>query len=64
MMVMQQNKAILKNYVSIRKNPDSSLGIYLTTSKVAQSRLVAKNRRLKEEKIGNIKEDSHPKVMS
>ena len=30
------------------RNPDSSLGIYLTAAKVVQCRLVAENRREKE----------------
>ena len=35
--------------VTSRRNPDSNSGIYLTSAKVAQCRLVAKNRREEEE---------------
>ena len=40
---------ILLNDVTSRRKPDSSLGIYLAAAKLAQYRLVAKNRREKEE---------------
>ena len=46
---MQKNKAGLEKYVTNINNPDLSLGIYLTTTKVAHYRLLADNRREKEE---------------
>ena len=49
MMILHQKKAILENDVTTRRNPDSSSGIYLTSAKVAQCRMVAYNRRQKEE---------------
>ena len=49
MMTIHQKKAILVNDKKSRRNPDLSLGIYLTADKVAQWRLVADNRREKEE---------------
>ena len=48
-MIMQQKKVILLNYEQSRRNPDSSLVIYLTADKVVQYRLVSKNSREKEE---------------
>ena len=47
-----------------RRNPDSTLGIYLTSVKVEQYRKVDENRIEKEDKKGNIKEDSHNKGSS
>ena len=47
--ILHQNKLISDNDVTTRNNPDSSLGIYLTATKVAQCRLVSENRRYKEE---------------
>ena len=47
MMTPHQKKVILINDETFRKNPESSLGIYLTDAKVAQYRLVADNRREK-----------------
>ena len=44
MMILQQNKLRLVNDKTSRRNPDSSSGIYLTFPKVAQYRLVDKNR--------------------
>ena len=49
MAIFQKNKARLENDVATRKNPNSNLVIYLTTAKVAQFRLVAQNKRKKEE---------------
>ena len=43
MMILQQNKVILENDVSTRKNPDLSSGIYLTAVKVVQYRPFAEN---------------------
>ena len=34
-MILQQNKSRSENDVTTRKNPDSSLGIYLTAAKLA-----------------------------
>ena len=49
MAVLNQKKArLVKNETSMR-NPDSSTGIYLAAAKVVQRRLVAENRREKEE---------------
>ena len=49
-MVLKQKKVKLVNEDTItRRNPDSTLGIYLTAVKVAQCRQVAENRREKEE---------------
>ena len=42
-------KLILDNDVTNRKKPDSSSEIYITAAKVLQYRLVADNRREKEE---------------
>ena len=65
MIILQQNKSGLVNYETSRRNPDSSLVIYLTAAKVAQCRLVVDNRREnKEAKKGNRKDDIHPKVAS
>ena len=47
--ILHQKKLISDNDVTTRNNPDSSLGIYLTTAKVVQYRLVSENRRYKEE---------------
>ena len=49
MMVLQKKEEILANYETSRRNPNSRLGIYLTAAKVSQFRLVAENRREKEE---------------
>ena len=49
MAVLNQKKVVLVNDETSMRNPDSSSGIYLTTDKVAQFRLVAGNRREKEE---------------
>ena len=43
MKIMQKNKARLEYDVTTRKNLDSSLGIYLTSVKVSQCRLVGEN---------------------
>ena len=43
--ILNQEKVILVNDGTSTRNPDSSLGIYLTASKVVQYRLVAENRR-------------------
>ena len=48
-MTMQKNKVRLENDVTTRKNHDSSLGVYLTSDKFAQCRLVDENRREEEE---------------
>ena len=45
MAILQKNKVRLENDVTTRKNPCLSFGIYLTTAKVAQYRLVSENRR-------------------
>ena len=45
MMILNQTKAILVNDETSRRNPDSSLEIYLTAAKLSQYRLVAENRR-------------------
>ena len=47
--ILQKKNLRLDNEVTTRKNLDLSLGIYLTAAKVAQCRLVAENRRYKEE---------------
>ena len=49
MEILHQKKARFVNDETTRKNPDSGSVIYITTSKVAQCRLVAENRREKEE---------------
>ena len=49
MMIMHKNKVRLDNDVTTRNNPDSSSVIYLSASKVAQCRMVAENKREKEE---------------
>ena len=49
MAVQKQKKARLVNDETSLRNPDSISGIYLTATKVAQCRLVAENRREKEE---------------
>ena len=48
-MILHQNKVISIHDVTSRRNPDSNLGIYLAAAKLAQYRLVADNRREKEE---------------
>ena len=48
-MILNQNKVILVNDETSIRNPDSITGIYITADKVAQCRLVAENRREKEE---------------
>ena len=45
MIILQQKKTILDNDVTTRKNPDSSLAVYLIAPKVAQFILVAENMR-------------------
>ena len=47
MTILQQKKVILENYVTTRKNHDSSRGVYLTAAKVTKFRLLADNRREK-----------------
>ena len=49
MAILNQKKAILVNDETSMRNPDYSLVIYLIADKVAQYRLVAENRREKEE---------------
>ena len=49
MIILQQKNTRLVNDETSRRNIDSNLGIYLTAAKVAQYRLVADNRREKEE---------------
>ena len=49
MAVINKKKVVLVNDETSMRNPDSSSGIYLTTDKVTQFRLVAGNRREKEE---------------
>ena len=49
MLILQQDKVILINDVTSRRSLDSNPGIYPTTAKVAQCRLVDENRREKEE---------------
>ena len=45
MAILQKKKVILENDVTTRNSPDTSLGIYLIASKLAQFRLVAENSR-------------------
>ena len=47
--ILNQKKVRLINYETSMRNPDSSLEIYLTTSKVNYCRLMDENRREKEE---------------
>ena len=49
MTILNQKKVRLVNDETSTRNPDSSMGIYLTAAKVAQCTLVADNRREKEE---------------
>ena len=49
MTILNQKKVRLVNDETSTRNPDSSMGIYLTAAKVAQCTLVADNRRKKEE---------------
>ena len=50
MMTIKQNKVKLaKKDTTTRRNPDSTLGIYLTAAKVAQYRQVTENSREKED---------------
>ena len=49
MAILNQKKVRLVNYETSMRNPDYSLVIYLTAAKVAQCRLMAENRREKEE---------------
>ena len=50
MMILKKRKVKLENEdVNTRRKPNSTSGIYLTAVKVAQCRLVAKNRRDTEE---------------
>ena len=48
-MILHQKNVILVNYETSRRNPDSSSGIYLAATKVAQCRVVDENRRGYEE---------------
>ena len=47
--MLNQKKVRLVNDETSMRNPDSSSGIYLTAAKVSQFRLVAENRKEKEE---------------
>ena len=50
--ILKKKKVILSNYdndITTRKNHNSTSGIYLTAVKVAQCRMIAENRREKEE---------------
>ena len=49
MVILNQNKLRLVNEETSMRNPDSSLGIYLTAAKVVQCRLLDENRKGKEE---------------
>ena len=49
MEILQKYKALLENDVATRKNPDYSLGVYLTAAKEAQYRLIDDNNREKDE---------------
>ena len=49
MMILQKNNLRLVNAINLRMNPDSTLGIYLASAKLAQCILVADNRIEKEE---------------
>ena len=49
MAILTQQMAILANDETSMRNPDSSPGIYFTTDKVVQCRLVVDNSREKEE---------------
>ena len=49
MEILNKKKVRLVNDENYMRNPDYSLGIYLTTAKVEHFRLVAKNRREKQE---------------
>ena len=49
MAILNQKKLRLVNDETSMRNPDYSLVIYLTAAKVAQCRLMAENRREKEE---------------
>ena len=49
MEILHQKKERLVNNETTKKNPDSGSVIYITTSKLAQCRLVDENRREKEE---------------
>ena len=49
MIILQKNKVIFDNVITNRKNPYPSLGIYLISYKVAQFRLMDKNKREKEQ---------------
>ena len=65
MMILQQDMVRLENDVITSNNPDSSLCIYLAAApNVEQFRLVAANRREKEEAKKNRKEESRSNVMS
>ena len=48
-MILQKKKVRLVNHVTSRRKPDYSSRIYLTDARVAQYRLVAGNKREKEE---------------
>ena len=50
MEILQKKKVIVENDIFNRKNSDSIPGIYFTAAKVAQCRLLANNRREKQEK--------------
>ena len=62
MTILQLNKTRLENYLTTRNNPDWSLGIYLTNSKVAQCRLVDKNRRENKDKKETLKNTAAQKL--
>ena len=49
MAILNQKQVRLVNDETSMRNPDSSLGIYLTVAKVVQYILVTENRREKEE---------------
>ena len=49
MTILNQRKTRLVNYETSMRNHDLSTGIYLTDAKVAQYRLMAENRKEKEE---------------
>ena len=61
-MILNKKKVTLVNDETSSRNPDSSLGIYLTTDKVSQYRLVAENRREKEEAKRKQKRRQPPKI--
>ena len=44
MIILQQKKVRLENYITTRRKPDPSTVIYLTTAKVSKCRLVDEKR--------------------